>query len=137
MFDGPILIAYDGSESADHAIDVAAGVLGGGVAEVVHAWEPGTSAGSQAAVVVVPYDDTPATLDPERERAEDTVRRGVARAKAAGFAATGVTVEGSGPIWSSIVDRADEIRPRVIVMGTHARTGLRSALSGSVSHHVS
>jgi nucleotide-binding universal stress UspA family protein len=50
MSNGRILIAYDGSENARHAIEVAAAEIGVGPATVLHAWEPLSSASSRLAV---------------------------------------------------------------------------------------
>lgn len=131
-----VLIAYDGSSNADHAIDVAGALLGGGRAEIVHAWEPVSSAAARSAVYAVAYDTSGAMVEREHEYAAEVAARGVARAKAAGFDAEGAAYSGSGPLWQTIVARADEVSPRLIVMGTRGLTGVRSALLGSVSHHV-
>jgi nucleotide-binding universal stress UspA family protein len=132
----PVLIAYDGSENADRAIAVAGELLGGGPAEVVHAYEPVTSAAARSAIYAAAFDATGAIAEREREQAGEVAARGVELAKAAGFDATGDARGGAGPLWATIVDRAAELDPRVIVMGTRGLTGLRSALSGSVSHGV-
>jgi nucleotide-binding universal stress UspA family protein len=132
----PILIAYDGSDNANHAIAAAAELLGRGRVEVVHAWEPVSSAAVRSAVYAIGYDDSPEILEGEQARAEEVLQRGVERARAAGFDATGRAISGSGPLWQTIVDRAAELEPPVIVMGTRGLTGLRSALAGSVSHSV-
>jgi nucleotide-binding universal stress UspA family protein len=134
--EGVVLIAYDGSANADHAIDVAGALLGGGPAEIVHAWEPVSSAAARSAVYAIAYDDSGALVERERELAGEVADAGVARAIAAGFDATGAARSGSGPLWQTIVERAEELRPRLIVMGTRGLTGVRSALVGSVSHHV-
>lgn len=131
-----VLIAYDGSANADHAIDVAGALLGGGTAEVVHAWEPVSSAAARSAVYAIAYDAGASMLERERAMAEEVAAAGVARARAAGFTATGHAVSGSGPLWQTIVGRAEDVVPRLIVMGTRGLTGVRSALLGSVSHHV-
>jgi nucleotide-binding universal stress UspA family protein len=134
--DGPILIGYDGSANADYAIDVAAQLFGGGVAEVLHAWEPVSSAGIRSSVYAIAYDDSGDMLAREQALAEEVADRGVARATAAGFTATGGARSGSGPLWQTVVERAEELHPRLIVLGTRGLTGIRSALSGSVSHMV-
>jgi nucleotide-binding universal stress UspA family protein len=134
--DGVVLIAYDGSANADHAIDVAGALLGGGTAEIVHAWEPVSSAAARSAVYAIAYDESGALLERVRELARGTAEAGVARARAAGFDATGTAQSGSGPLWQTIVERAEEVHPRLIVMGTRGLTGVRSALAGSVSRHV-
>lgn len=134
--DGPVLIAYDGSANADHAIDVAAALLGGGPARVVHAWEPVSSAAARSAVYAMAYDDGGALLEREQAHATEIAEAGVARARAAGFDASGHARSGSGPLWQTIVEEAEDLHPRILVMGTRGLTGLRSALVGSVSHHV-
>ena len=45
-----IVLAYDGSEEARHAISAAAGLLGPRRADVVHIWEPVASAASRSAI---------------------------------------------------------------------------------------
>jgi nucleotide-binding universal stress UspA family protein len=137
MSSSPILIAYDGSANADHAIDVAAELFGGGPAEIVHAWEPIASAAARVAVYALAYDGSNETVDRERALAQETAQRGIDRATAAGFTATGGAISGDGALWATIVDRADAVQPRVIVMGTRGLTGIRSTLAGSVSHQVS
>jgi nucleotide-binding universal stress UspA family protein len=136
MADRPILIAYDGSENAAHAIAVAGELLGGGRAEVVHAWEPIASAAARAAVYAAAFDDSNAATDAERDRAAQVAGRGIELANAAGFDARGAAISGSGPLWQTIVERIDDLQPRVVVMGTRGLTGLRSALAGSVSRNV-
>lgn len=132
----PILIAYDGSANADHAIDAAAQLLGAGAAEIIHAWEPVSSIAVRSAVYAMAYDEDGAMLERERELAEEVATKGIERARRAGFTATGGAASGGGPLWQTIIERAEELQPRLIVMGTRGLTGLRSALVGSVSHHV-
>lgn len=119
MLNGPLLIAYDGSDNAKHAIAVCGQLLGQGLtAEIVHAWEPGRNA------------------DAERPQAEQIARRGVELALAAGFIATGHARSGNRPAWATICDAAETIGASVIVMGTRGLTGVRAAVGGSVSHNV-
>jgi nucleotide-binding universal stress UspA family protein len=132
----PILIAYDGSENADRAIKVAGELLGGGPAHVVHAFEPISSAAARSAVYAVAFDATGDIAEREAKQAGEVAARGVELAKAAGFDADGGARSGSGPLWATIVDAAEELDPRLIVLGTRGLTGLRSALAGSVSHAV-
>ena len=46
--DGPLLLCYDGSEDAKHAIELAAGLLGGAYALVLTVWQPTHGLGSFA-----------------------------------------------------------------------------------------
>jgi nucleotide-binding universal stress UspA family protein len=131
-----ILIAYDGSDNAAHAIAVAGEIFPGARAEILHAWEPMSSAAARSAVYAIGYDDSPAMLEREQAAADAVVARGVEVAQVNGLEATGHSRSGSGPIWQTIVDAVTESSPRVVIMGTRGLTGIRSALSGSVSHHV-
>ncbi len=136
MADQPILIAFDGSENAAHAIAIAGELFGGGPAQIVHAWEPVASAAARAAVYAAAYDDSNVLVDAERKQAAAVAQRGIELATAAGFDASGEAVSGNGPIWGTIVDRIEELKPRLVVMGTRGLTGLRSTIVGSVSHNV-
>jgi nucleotide-binding universal stress UspA family protein len=134
---GPILIAYDGSESAKHAIRFAAAEIGGGPAEVVHVWEPLSSASSRLAVYAVAAGAGPQELEYERRQAEAKAEEGGDVARQAGFDASAVAIRSDGPIGAALIEYINAQRPRLVVMGTRGLTGLRSALAGSVSHAVS
>jgi nucleotide-binding universal stress UspA family protein len=132
----PILIAYDGSDNAKHAIRVAAALFGGGPAQVVHAWEPLSSASSRLAVYAFMANAGNEEVEYEREQAEAKAEEGAELARRAGFDATGIAVGGLGPPWSILYEYVNEEQPRLVVMGTRGLTGLRGVLSGSVSHGV-
>lgn len=133
--DRPILFAYDGSPNADHAIAVAGELLGGGRAELVHAWEPVYSAAARSAVYLYGAIETEGALEEEQARANAVAERGAELARAAGFDVHAIAASGNGPAWHTLVEHAEALRPRVIVMGSRGLTGVRAAL-GSVSHHV-
>ena len=133
MHDGPVLFAYDGSDDADRAIEVAFDLLGGGRAVVLDVGPVLTTAESFAAVSsVVPggaFEDL--NLDdaraPARKGAEHAGKVGFDAEPRAGLAA---------PTWEGIVDAADEIDAKVIVLGSRGLTGVKEAFGGSVSHQV-
>lgn len=131
----PVLIAYDGSPDADHAIDVAGRLLGGGHAEVLHAWEPIHSAAARSAVYLYGAIETESAYEEEKARAQAIAERGAERARAVGFEVHAIAAGSNGPVWHTIVDHAAAMRPRLIVMGSRGLTGVRAAL-GSVSQHV-
>ena len=131
-----ILIAYDGSKNADRAIDATAELFPGSAVEVVHVWEPVSSAAARAAVYAIAYDDTGSQLERETELANEVVQRGVERATSAGLEATGTAVSTSEAIWAGIVAVVEQRRPTLVVIGSRGLTGLRSALAGSVSQQV-
>jgi nucleotide-binding universal stress UspA family protein len=131
-----ILIAYDGTECSDHAIDVAGALLAGAHAHVLHVWQPIASPiepfSLAAGVGLAPGEPTD-----EEQRAHDVAAAGVQRAKAAGFDADGEAIESVGSAAGIIEATIDRLHPRLVVIGSRGLTGLSALLKGSVSHHVS
>jgi nucleotide-binding universal stress UspA family protein len=133
MSDAPILICYDGSDGARHAIDVAADLLGARRAIVLDVGPPLTQAESYATLgPVVPGE---AFEELNMDDASQRAAAGVDRAKNAGFAAE-ARAELDAPTWEGIIDVADEIDAAVIVTGSRGLMGARSVLEGSVSRDV-
>src|SRR5688500_12100717 len=133
---GPILIAYDGSEAADHAIVEAAKLLPAGAeAIVVYVREP--MEGLAAHLEGHPALEDIRALDARTlDAAERIALHGAQRAGGAGLAAEGRVVSALSSIADSIVATAEEIGASLIVLGSRGRRGARSLLLGSVSHHV-
>jgi nucleotide-binding universal stress UspA family protein len=129
---GPVLFAYDGSELAGLAIDEAGQLLADKTAALVLCvWQPFD-------VGFVPPEGTDfnAAQTPDvKHAAERTAGAGAERAAAAGFNASSLAVEAS-PTWKGIVEVADEHQARVIVLGSHGRSGLSGVLIGSVAGTV-
>ena len=139
--DGPLLLCYDGSEDAKHAIEHAGRVLGGRDALVVTVWQPTPALGGYASAGAT--DSTFDFVEVDRAAAdlgERVARDGVRIAQQAGLHAKPVAVEATGPVWKTIVEIADRHDAATIVMGSRGLTGLRPMLLGSVSsaivHHA-
>ena len=136
----PALLGYDGSDVAERAIERAAELVGGGAAVVLTVWEPtaafagydplaGVSEGmGRAAGLEREMDDIGAQV------AQHTAEQGAELARKHGFDATARTAEGK--VWRTIVDVADEIDARAIVVGTRGHSGLQSLMIGSVANGV-
>jgi nucleotide-binding universal stress UspA family protein len=130
---GPVVFAYDGSDLAKLAIDEAGRLLD-------------TSAGAVVACVWQTFNVgfvTPAGVEfnaaqagEVKRAAQQTAAEGAALAEGAGFAAQAVAVE-SAPTWKGLCDVADERDGRLIVLGSHGRTGVADVLLGSVATAVS
>ncbi len=135
--DGPLLLCYDGSEDAKHAIERAGALLGGRQALVLTVWQPthglGSFAWAGATASMVDF------FKLDRAAAEDAgniAQDGVRIARDVGLKAEPVTVEATRPVWRTIVEIAAQHDAATIVMGSRGLTGVRSMLLGSVSSAV-
>jgi nucleotide-binding universal stress UspA family protein len=131
MDDAPILICYDDSADARHAIKVAATLLVDRRAVVLDVAPMLTVAESYAALGAV----TPSF---EELNADDGLARahaGAELARRAGFIAE-ARAEVAAPTWDGVVEVADKIDAAAIVLGSRGFTGARELLAGSVSHQV-
>jgi nucleotide-binding universal stress UspA family protein len=132
----PILIAYDGSDCADVAIDKVAEEFGPRKVVVLVVSE-GLERVPFFGTAGVPVEPETMELltDAARDGAEATAEKGAERARAQGLDATTAIAEG-GPIWSAIVDAAEEYDAAVIALGSRGLSGVKHALLGSVSGAV-
>jgi nucleotide-binding universal stress UspA family protein len=136
----PIIIGFDGSPSARHAIAEAARVLGPRPATVVFVWDPVAPgpAGDPFGLVSPMYD--PTQLDDVnqtiRTNADAIAAQGAALAREAGLDAQPRTAEMRGSIWSTILDTAQETGAELVVVGARGHSMVRSLLLGSVSNGV-
>jgi len=133
MNDTPILICYDGSESARRAIDAAASLFPGRRAVVLDV-APLLTAGESLAAVSSVVPGT-AFEDLNTDDALRVARDGAEHARAARLEAE-PRAETASPTWEGIVTVADEIDAAVIVVGSRGLSGVREAFEGSLSHEV-
>ena len=134
--DGPVLLCYDGSENARHAIERAGALFRGRHALVVTVWQ-GPQLGSLA------WSGATATMDTFFETARSAAERagrlaedGVRIADEAGLKAEPAAVEADGPVWRTILDVADGHDAATIVMGSRGLGGIHAIVLGSVSSAV-
>lgn len=139
MADAPLVLCYDGSADAKHAIERGSELLAARRALVLTVWLPtavlGPGLGETAAMVNFAEFDRAAAEACDRIAAE-----GVRIARTSGLDAEPVAVKTAGPVWHAIVETADRYDAAAIVMGSRGLTPLRSILLGSVStgvvHHA-
>lgn len=123
---GTILLAVDGSEQSDKAVELAARLAAGTRDEVV-----------VTHVVELLPTKVGATELELREDAQELVERYAKELAAAGVTATTDLGRAlSGHVARRLVDAAAEHRAELIVMGSRGRTELGSFLLGSVAHKV-
>jgi nucleotide-binding universal stress UspA family protein len=136
--DGPVIVAYDGSEGAQHAIEVAGRLLPGRNTVVVHAWESEFHRSlAGRALAAGPVDDLREIVqllhETRVEEAEATTQQGVDLAGVAGLEAVGETVESDAGPWRTVTAAARTHGAALIVTGSRGLGRARSALLGSVS----
>jgi nucleotide-binding universal stress UspA family protein len=135
MTDAPILICFDGSDEARHAIEQAGAILGGGKAVVLNTWElltlPVGGYGLQDFSMGAPVVEVEQA---SRERAERLAADGAELARAQGFDAEPAVKEGSPA--GAILEAAEERDAKLIVIGSRGYGGLKGSVTGSVSNAV-
>jgi nucleotide-binding universal stress UspA family protein len=133
---GPLLLCYDGSDGARHAIAVAGREFGRRQALVLHFWESWVAEAPVLARVSATVQGVAAELDEVAdEQSADRTVEGVQVAEQAGFDAEGLSERATGPVWKAVLDIADQHGCAAIVVGSRGLTGLSAAL-GSVSNGV-
>jgi nucleotide-binding universal stress UspA family protein len=136
--DGPLLLCYDGSGDAAHAIERAGELFAGRRALVAMVWHQPLAglggiarSGESPGMVDVPELDREAA-----EKAGRVAADGVRLAEQAGLIAEPLAVQGSGSVSRTILELAERNDAAAIVMGSRGLTGLRSIVLGSVSSAV-
>ena len=133
---GPLLICFDGSEGARHALQRAAEAFRGGPAIVVSAWEP-----IEAVRVVAPglaglvAGGVKAVNEQAEQQAEKLAEEGARLAREAGVDAEPLPLRAERGVPRGILEAAAERQASAIVIGSRGLGGVARML-GSVAYRV-
>ncbi len=140
MSSGPIIIGYDGSPVADHAIREAAALLGPRPALVVVVWESGAAYEALGGGVMppIPVDFGSAALTDQAmyEGAQRMASHGAILATEAGFDAEGYVAADDSSVGKTLVRLAVERDASAVVVGGRGHSRLEKFLLGSNSRQV-
>jgi nucleotide-binding universal stress UspA family protein len=134
-----ILIGYDGSAHADHAIDEAARMFPGADAIVMTAWTSvrAVAGAGRVALPKAVIEKATTELDSAaKATAEGTAQAGADRARAAGLNARPEAFRAEVGVAQAILRAAEEPAVMSVVVGSRGLSGFRSALLGGVSNAV-
>ncbi|HEY3190473.1 MAG TPA: universal stress protein, partial [Solirubrobacteraceae bacterium] len=143
MSDRPILLAYDGTPPAAHAIRVVARLLGPRRAIVATVWEEGLAVSTIMPSTEFGMSPGPLDVDTALEvddavhsHAERVAAEGAELARSLGFDAEPVAVADEVNVAETLVHVATQRGAELVVLGSRGQTGLRARLLGSTSHAV-
>lgn len=144
MSSGKVVIGFDGTPIAEHAVRQAAELLAPRAALVVVVWEPGRP--FELAEIPTPAMGMPASaLDirmamQAEEALLESARRmaewGALTATKAGLEAEGLAVADEISVADTLVRVAEEIEAQAIVVGSHQHGRLSELVLGSTSRGV-
>jgi nucleotide-binding universal stress UspA family protein len=141
--DAPVLIAYDGSDTARHAVREAARLLGSREVLVVTIWEPALAYESSMPTAALEMPPVPVDVEGAREieeelhqRARGTAQEGAELARSIGLEAKGLAIADEVHVADAIIDAARKRGAAAIVVGSRGLKGLRARLEGSTSNAV-
>jgi nucleotide-binding universal stress UspA family protein len=130
-----ILVCYDGSDRAAHAITVAGQLFPGATATILHIWEPVEHIVARYAVLTPYLGEEIDSADEGVEKQSTTVAQAGAKlAQDAGLNATAHSESVTTTIWEAVIDAATKLDADVIVTGTRGLHGVREVLVGTLSH---
>lgn len=134
-----ILLCYDGSPSAKHAIGAAHAIVGQSPATLLHVWEPPANALGPDPFGGIETWSGPQIVELEAmalERANRTVEYGTEQARDAGFKVKARLERTDLNPWRAILAIADELDAKLIVVGSRGLSPIESVLIGSTSNSL-
>ena len=134
--DGPVILAYDGSEPARRGIVAAAGLIPGREAISTMVWtsyETVTAMGDIGMPAAVAVAGAQRIDEELAVKALHTAEEGAAVAREAGMSASAEAVREHGNTSGTLIDSAAKHAAAAIVIGSHGRSAMGAAVLGSVA----
>lgn len=132
-----VLLCYDGSAQAEHAVETAGKLFGGARAHILYVWEPVERIVARYSVLAPYMGEEVGTADASIEaEAGKTLDAGVALASSAGLDAVAHSARLESTVWEAVLAAAQSLGADVIVTGTRSLHGLREVFSDTLSHHL-
>jgi nucleotide-binding universal stress UspA family protein len=135
-----VIIAYDGSPAARHAVEQAAKVFGASRALVVTVWEEGLAYLAPMAptegMMMTPMVEPGVAMEVDRSvhhEADRVSQEGAALATSRGLDARPLAVPDQRDVARTILAVAEEHQAAAIVVGSRGLSGIRARLEGSTS----
>jgi len=130
-----VMVCYDGSERAAHAVAVTAKLFPGAHVHVLNVWEPIERIVARYSALGPYFGDGVGDADAGLESdSAGIAAAGVKIATDAGLDATPHTATLHTSVWEAVVGAADELDVDVIITGTRSLHGVREVLSNALSH---
>lgn len=130
------LIAYDGSDDAQQAIEWAGQVLARRPVTVLAVWQDPHAALSHAWAGMAYVTDLSEIAAAAEQAATTCAAEGAALATAAGLDAEPLVRQAAGPVWPTILEASEQLDASVVVLGSRGLTGISTLMLGSVSDAV-
>jgi nucleotide-binding universal stress UspA family protein len=138
-----ILVAFDGSATAQAAVEAAARLFPGHRLVVTSVWEPGlavamaTPTDATGIGYVLPTPEEMATMDrAQRDHAADAAERGARIARELGADAEAYPIADEAKVAETLADLADQLDAEAIVVGSRGLGAFKAGLFGSTSRHL-
>jgi nucleotide-binding universal stress UspA family protein len=139
----PILVAFDGSDTAQAAVEAAARLFPTHRLVVTSVWEPGLAIAMSSTTdmtgvgYVAPSAEEMATIDrAQRDHATDAAETGARLARELGATADANPIADEGKIGETLTALADQLDADAIVVGSRGLGRFKAGLFGSTSRDV-
>jgi len=139
----PILVAFDGSDTAQAAVESAARLFPSRRLVVTSIWEPGLAIAMASTTdmtgvgYVAPTPEEMATMDrAQRDHAIDAAETGARLARELGADAEPNPISDEGKIGETLAAIADQLDAAAIVVGSRGLGAFKAGLFGSTSRDV-